>query len=207
MGELETKSTPARKFSQSFVLAVQPNGFYVLNDIFRFLKDQLSEERSKQDFPETAVSEVHDVQVDAEPEKPLENPPKDESVAYEEPVPVSVNEQPLGITEKAKEDICERSQATEEDTGVKSAKSSASSEPKTWAKLAEIDKERWAKHVSEAKGQTVAPVSNKSTRKSTSANTTGGEQVFVNKEQQQQKVKHDNVTGRVWTSSWLSKMG
>lgn len=36
--------TGKRKFSQSFFLAPQENGFYVLNDIFRFVDDDMSVE-------------------------------------------------------------------------------------------------------------------------------------------------------------------
>lgn len=37
IGEISNKSEPSRKFIQTFVLAEQPNGYYVLNDIFRYL--------------------------------------------------------------------------------------------------------------------------------------------------------------------------
>lgn len=44
IGEISNKSEPSRKFVQSFVLAEQPNGYYVLNDIFRYLNDDDDEE-------------------------------------------------------------------------------------------------------------------------------------------------------------------
>lgn len=40
IGEVSNKSEPSRKFIQTFVLAEQPNGYYVLNDIFRYLVDE-----------------------------------------------------------------------------------------------------------------------------------------------------------------------
>lgn len=40
IGEISNKSEPPRKFVQTFVLAEQPNGYYVLNDIFRYLADE-----------------------------------------------------------------------------------------------------------------------------------------------------------------------
>lgn len=40
IGEISNKSEPSRKFVQTFVLAEQPNGYYVLNDIFRYLVDE-----------------------------------------------------------------------------------------------------------------------------------------------------------------------
>lgn len=39
LGEMSNNGLPNRKFSQTFFLAEQPNGYYVLNDIFRYLKD------------------------------------------------------------------------------------------------------------------------------------------------------------------------
>ena len=37
IGEISNKSQPHRKFTQTFVLATQTNGYFVLNDIFRYL--------------------------------------------------------------------------------------------------------------------------------------------------------------------------
>ncbi|CAO3583415.1 unnamed protein product [Absidia cylindrospora] len=41
LGEMCVMDGPSQKFSQTFFLAPQPNGYYVLNDIFRFLKDEV----------------------------------------------------------------------------------------------------------------------------------------------------------------------
>ena len=35
IGEMSNKGEPWRKFAQTFFLAEQPNGYFVLNDIFR----------------------------------------------------------------------------------------------------------------------------------------------------------------------------
>lgn len=54
LGEMCNRDAPLQKFSQTFFLAPQPNGYYVLNDIFRFLKDEVNidyytcEEQDKQ---------------------------------------------------------------------------------------------------------------------------------------------------------------
>ncbi|KAH6918047.1 hypothetical protein BKA70DRAFT_1246057 [Coprinopsis sp. MPI-PUGE-AT-0042] len=40
IGEMSNRSEPWRKFVQTFFLAEQPNGYFVLNDIFRFLKEE-----------------------------------------------------------------------------------------------------------------------------------------------------------------------
>jgi len=44
IGEISNKSEPSRKFAQTFVLAEQPSGYYVLNDIFRYLVEEEEEE-------------------------------------------------------------------------------------------------------------------------------------------------------------------
>ncbi|KAB8616645.1 hypothetical protein FH972_025980 [Carpinus fangiana] len=40
IGEISNKSQPQRKFVQTFVLAEQTNGYFVLNDIFRYIDDE-----------------------------------------------------------------------------------------------------------------------------------------------------------------------
>ncbi|KAJ6107677.1 hypothetical protein N7523_009000 [Penicillium sp. IBT 18751x] len=67
IGEISNKSEPSRKFIQTFVLAEQPNGYYVLNDIFRYLADEQEE-----------------VEEEAEVAEPVAEAPK-----VEEPVPAA----------------------------------------------------------------------------------------------------------------------
>jgi len=43
IGEMSNHNGPWRKFVQSFFLAEQPNGYFVLNDMFRFLKEETVE--------------------------------------------------------------------------------------------------------------------------------------------------------------------
>ncbi|KAJ3052644.1 hypothetical protein HK097_005921 [Rhizophlyctis rosea] len=43
IGEMSNKGEPSHKFAQTFFLAEQPNGYYVLNDIFRFLKEDIDD--------------------------------------------------------------------------------------------------------------------------------------------------------------------
>jgi hypothetical protein len=49
IGEISNKSAPHRKFVQTFVLATQTNGYFVLNDIFRYIADE--EEPTEQEEP------------------------------------------------------------------------------------------------------------------------------------------------------------
>ncbi|KAF7426099.1 hypothetical protein PC9H_008465 [Pleurotus ostreatus] len=44
IGEMSNRGEPWRKFVQTFFLAEQPNGYFVLNDIFRFLKEDTVED-------------------------------------------------------------------------------------------------------------------------------------------------------------------
>jgi hypothetical protein len=65
IGEISNRSEPSRKFSQTFVLAQQPNGYYVLNDIFRYLADEAEEfvaDEAVAAQPES-VSELQDTSV------------------------------------------------------------------------------------------------------------------------------------------------
>lgn len=55
IGEISNKSEPSRKFVQTFVLAQQPNGYYVLNDIFRYLADEDEEFVEEEAAPEPAA--------------------------------------------------------------------------------------------------------------------------------------------------------
>lgn len=63
IGEMSNRSEPWRKFVQTFFLAEQPNGYFVLNDIFRFLKDPDSDGSE----PEQTTTEAE--QVSASPKQ------------------------------------------------------------------------------------------------------------------------------------------
>ncbi|KAJ6164360.1 hypothetical protein N7470_003032 [Penicillium chermesinum] len=65
IGEISNKSEPSCKFVQTFVLAEQPNGYYVLNDIFRYLADE-------EEFVEETVTEPAEVPKVAEPAPAVE---------------------------------------------------------------------------------------------------------------------------------------
>ncbi|RXW13964.1 hypothetical protein EST38_g11893, partial [Candolleomyces aberdarensis] len=57
IGEMSNRNEPWRKFVQTFFLAEQPNGYFVLNDIFRFLKEESVEgdEGEEEQDAETAA--------------------------------------------------------------------------------------------------------------------------------------------------------
>ena len=59
IGEMSNRGEPWRKFAQTFFLAEQPNGYFVLNDIFRFLKEEsvdADEEDQAHDQADAAVN-------------------------------------------------------------------------------------------------------------------------------------------------------
>lgn len=59
IGEISNKSQPHKKFTQTFVLATQTNGYFVLNDIFRYLVEE--EEEAEVEAAAPAVEEVQQV--------------------------------------------------------------------------------------------------------------------------------------------------
>ncbi|CRG86654.1 Putative G3BP-like protein [Talaromyces islandicus] len=90
IGEISNRSEPSRKFSQTFVLAQQPNGYYVLNDIFRYLADEVEEfvvDETAAAQPES-VSELQGTSVAqqetaSEPEQPITAQRADEGTVSE----------------------------------------------------------------------------------------------------------------------------
>lgn len=61
IGEISNKSQPHKKFTQTFVLATQTNGYFVLNDIFRFLieeEDEVEQEAPKEEAEQTPAVET-----------------------------------------------------------------------------------------------------------------------------------------------------
>ena len=63
---MSNRGEPWRKFVQTFFLAEQPNGYFVLNDIFRFLKEDSAE--SDESEPEQATNEAEQVSPSPLPE-------------------------------------------------------------------------------------------------------------------------------------------
>ncbi|CAE6441170.1 unnamed protein product [Rhizoctonia solani] len=95
IGEISNAGEPWRKFAQTFFLAEQPNGYFVLNDIFRYLKEEstgdddadedVKEEEEVQEeepVPEPAATQLHDV-----PEHPPAQPEPEPVVSLPPPAP------------------------------------------------------------------------------------------------------------------------
>ncbi|KAJ7269842.1 hypothetical protein C8J57DRAFT_1323694 [Mycena rebaudengoi] len=96
IGEMSNHADPWRKFVQTFFLAEQPNGYFVLNDIFRFLKEETveSDDASEAADPEPVSVVEHAATVPEVPREPTPPPPPaPEPVPT--PPPVHVEETPV----------------------------------------------------------------------------------------------------------------
>ncbi|EPY53723.1 ubiquitin protease cofactor [Schizosaccharomyces cryophilus OY26] len=92
LGEMSNKGKLSRKFAQTFFLAEQPNGYFVLNDIFRFLREDVEDE----EVEETEALEASQVNGTNVPSfTPQEN--KDESLPFELSKPESENPQTQSV--------------------------------------------------------------------------------------------------------------
>lgn len=80
IGEMSNHAEPWRKFVQTFFLAEQPNGYFVLNDIFRFLKEETVEtDEPGEDVeaePANAPATVEPAPTPAQP-VPVPEPPRE----------------------------------------------------------------------------------------------------------------------------------
>ncbi|BEJ06815.1 hypothetical protein CcaverHIS641_0400840 [Cutaneotrichosporon cavernicola] len=65
LGEMSNANKPWRKFAQTFFLAEQPNGYFVLNDIFRYLKEEADEDEEPEVDDAPVVSSAPGTQADA----------------------------------------------------------------------------------------------------------------------------------------------
>ncbi|KAJ4326360.1 hypothetical protein N0V94_000035 [Neodidymelliopsis sp. IMI 364377] len=104
IGEISNQGQPHKRFVQTFVLAEQTNGYFVLNDIFRYLAEEPEEEEEEpqqepaangveEAAPTAAVPETESAQVDqvASSEEDLTKvDQKLEEVAQEESSPEDV---------------------------------------------------------------------------------------------------------------------
>ncbi|KAF9149411.1 hypothetical protein BG015_008802 [Linnemannia schmuckeri] len=107
LGEMSNRGGPSQKFVQTFFLAQQPKGFYVLNDIFRYLKDdseveaEVAEEEQQQKVePEVAnPSPAYEPEIAICPPAPVPEP----EIAICPPAPAPVAEPEIAICPPAPE--------------------------------------------------------------------------------------------------------
>jgi hypothetical protein len=65
LGEMSNNDSICRKFSQTFFLAEQPDGYYVLNDIFRFLKEDIENDYDFEESNDRNLFNFQDARVKA----------------------------------------------------------------------------------------------------------------------------------------------
>jgi hypothetical protein len=165
IGEISNNSEPSRKFVQTFVLAEQPNGYYVLNDIFRYLVEETEEEPTSaapvaeapeavaevpaipaeeaQVVDEAAVSKVdeklEEVEANGEVEEPKEVAPQTNGTPAQEETPVAATPAiPAEDVNQEKPATPEPSPAPEKEEEEVPEKETAPTPavPKTWANIA-----------------------------------------------------------------------
>ncbi|PYI12153.1 hypothetical protein BO78DRAFT_302218 [Aspergillus sclerotiicarbonarius CBS 121057] len=113
IGEISNRSEPSRKFVQTFVLAEQPNGYYVLNDIFRYLVDEEEEIEHEEAAPAApaAPTEEPAPEVPAQPE--VETAPEPEEAQVDsEPAATKVDEKLEEAEENVEEPVKESAPQT-----------------------------------------------------------------------------------------------
>ncbi|KAJ3172652.1 hypothetical protein HDU88_005982 [Geranomyces variabilis] len=79
LGEMSNEGGSSHKFAQTFFLAPQTNGFYVLNDIFRFLKEDIETDYEESEDPAPGLDLI-----DTHLPEELETSPHHEDVAHVE---------------------------------------------------------------------------------------------------------------------------
>jgi len=99
LGEMLNRDEQAIKFAQTFFLAEQQNGYYVLNDIFRNLKDEVNDEC--EELMQQAEEEKEE-EVKEEPAK-VEEPVKPEKIEIKETKSEKVEETKLSPTKEKKQ--------------------------------------------------------------------------------------------------------
>ena len=100
---MSNKAAPHRKFVQSFVLAEQPNGYFVLNDIFRYLVEEEEEEPMDPEGPAIpeppptaeAEAEAETLTSSADPEQQQRDAEQVDKKLQEDVQGLNANEEPV----------------------------------------------------------------------------------------------------------------
>lgn len=100
IGEMSIDNQPPRKFCQTFILAKQPSGYYVLNDMWRYIRDESEESTEEADQAVTS-----DAPGDAEPDvqDEAQDAAKNEHVEGADAVELDTVNQKLEAEPSAKE--------------------------------------------------------------------------------------------------------
>ncbi|EGO03784.1 hypothetical protein SERLA73DRAFT_83927 [Serpula lacrymans var. lacrymans S7.3] len=96
IGEMSNRGESWRKFVQTFFLAEQPNGYFVLNDIFRFLKEETVEDDVSEPEVTASIPEpIPSVSVPESAPEPVQVPR--EPTPAPTPAPVTAEEAPTTV--------------------------------------------------------------------------------------------------------------
>ncbi|UPX13735.1 uncharacterized protein EKO05_0004234 [Ascochyta rabiei] len=117
IGEISNQGQPHKRFVQTFVLAEQTNGYFVLNDIFRYLAEEPEEDDEAQQEP--AANGI-------EEPVPTAVVPEDESAAQSEQVASS--EEDLTKVDQKLEEVAKEEPSTEEITATGPTEEAAEAE-------------------------------------------------------------------------------
>lgn len=102
IGEISNKAAAHRKFVQTFVLAEQPKGYFVLNDIFRYILEDEEEEMDNEEVPKEAA-----------PTQTLEPEPEQTALTSTDD-PVQQEHDAEQVDQKLEEEILQKSGSDED---------------------------------------------------------------------------------------------
>ncbi|KAF9968468.1 hypothetical protein BGZ70_003603, partial [Mortierella alpina] len=139
LGEMSNRGGPSQKFVQTFFLAEQPRGYYVLNDIFRYLKEDADVE---------VETEVEAVEEEPSPEYTLEAEPVAAAIATD-----AAPEAAAAVVEEVAPVVAAAVEVPTPEAAEPVSEQKI--EPKTWANLAANNSNQWGSHASAAKGSSV----------------------------------------------------
>lgn len=163
-GNMKLKNGATKRFVQSFFLAEQPSGYYILNDCFRFVDGAAAVAPSKSEVPAAAPTrkDAEPAPVPtAAPAKPLtEEKPKEASPAKEKK-PEPPREQPAPAKSVTVEKLREAAPAPPREQPAKKADTPVNTVPSSWASLAAGRTELWQDGVV-TKASAAAPAADKS---------------------------------------------
>ncbi|KAI4794158.1 hypothetical protein E4T44_12551 [Aureobasidium sp. EXF-8845] len=118
IGEISNKSAPHKKFTQTFVLAAQTNGYFVLNDIFRYI---IEEEDEAEATEEPAAVEESAPAAAQEPEHETLTSSEDPVAIEKDAAKVDKEIEEKIIAEQPEEETAAPAAAVEESPKVESA--------------------------------------------------------------------------------------
>lgn len=203
VGSMLWTSGVSRKFVQTFLLAEQPNGYYVLNDIMRILNDQPASSSSAATAVPEPVKKTEEVSKPVAPvvseSKPAASAvPKTEAAVVSEKAAVPVT--PIKEKQQSKIETKTPVKQAEEVVAVAAAlvektEAAAPAAPNSWAALAAVQQSKWKSGVvADSKGTVVASIAVVNTEKPAATSNTNTRNNNSSKQQQSRTM---NSNGRV----------